>query len=195
MPRSLIALTFLLVTAFSMTGLQVAHADHEPNHRYLVKGEVVDGEGNPWVNTRVSVTHGSQPPVVAQTNGSGAFEAQLHLHDGNLGDEVTVVLEATKESQVHIVDFDPGDATTQRIGTLDIITEEPAPELTALDAIPGYVWFVAVVLLIIGSYIGFRTYTKRKLAAEKARLKAARPVIGNKRKSKSKKSKGNKKKR
>ncbi len=193
MTRSLIALTVLLVTTFSMTGLQVAYADHEPNHRYLLKGEVVDGDGNPWANQKVSVTHGSQKPVVAQTDGSGAYQAQLHIHDVNLGDEVTVVLEATNESHIFIVEFDPEDVTSQRIGTLDIVTDESAPEASASDAIPPYIWLVAVVLLLIGSYIGIRTYSKRKRAAEKARLKAARPEIGNKRKSKGKKSKGKKK--
>ena len=106
-----------------------AFADHEPNHRYHVWGYVKDKTGKPFAGEKVTVKHEKTGQTgIGVSGGNGRYEVKLHLHDDNLGDELTVSVKgAIKKAEVK---FDPKNVTTERFGQVDLAIENrtaPAP--------------------------------------------------------------------
>ncbi|MEK7286072.1 MAG: carboxypeptidase-like regulatory domain-containing protein [Nitrospirota bacterium] len=90
---------------------------HEADHRYLVSGYVRDGQGEPKSDVPVSLEHKAGQKYTVKTNGSGYYEAIFHLHDDNLGDEVSVTVSA--ETKKHTIAFDFEDKHSARKGQVD----------------------------------------------------------------------------
>ena len=92
-------------------------AEHEPEHRYTVRGYVRDTAGKPKKEVSVLAEHKGGSKESVKTDGSGYYEIRFHLHDQNKGDEITVTTDG--ETKKITAEFDPNDKTTWRIGQVD----------------------------------------------------------------------------
>ncbi len=147
-----------------------AFATHEADHRFIVHGTVHDDRGNPVADARVIVVDPRlDEGMTAFTDRNGDFEALLHLHDTDLGNEIIVT--ALDQRKTVRAEFDPNDKHTERKTRVDF----GAPG----SGRPGFGWYdsrtLAGAALIVGAaaaFILFRCYRRRKHpASQKSRKK------------------------
>ena len=137
-----------------------ALATHEADHRYVVSGYVRDAEGNALKGVDVLLEHQSGQKQKVTTNGYGYYEALFHLHDDNLGDEITVT-SGTEVKKVK-VSFTPGDKVTYRGATVDFGAPGKASPYSWVY------WTGGVGFLAVMVYFGlFRKKKKKKEAPRK----------------------------
>lgn len=98
----------------------VAHAEHEPDHRYIVLGYVEDGAGRPLAGVEVTVVRektGLAYPV--QTDRQGFYLVIVHMHDEDLGNVLKVT--AGGATGRITATFDPKDHRVERGTRVDIL--------------------------------------------------------------------------
>lgn len=138
--RKVLLLLILGLLAFS--GL--AAATHEADHRYHVRGNVVDSFGMPGMFVRVDVVDISHPSITsAGTTGfAGDYDVILHLHNDNVGDQVRVTVAG--QSVVITAEFDPTDGLTERFSQGVSFTVPPGANL-----VPYILIALAVVVPLV----------------------------------------------
>ncbi len=113
----------LVLSIYLLATLPLVFAEHEPNHRYTVTGYVRDANGNPLAGEAVTVTDTSiKLTEKGVTDKNGKYSILLHLHDNNLGDDLTIT--ARGVSFQTKVSFDPADKATERTMRLDLAGEK-----------------------------------------------------------------------
>jgi hypothetical protein len=107
---SLLLLSIVLATP--------AWATHEAEHRFTVYGTVRDDHGAPVSGERVIVVDKRLDQAnTTFTDGEGYYEALLHIHDSDLGDEIAVMA-GDKQKSIR-AEFDPKDHETERKAKVD----------------------------------------------------------------------------
>jgi hypothetical protein len=147
-----------------------AIATHEADHRFTVYGTVHDEGGKPVKDAKVIVVDPRlDEGMTAFTDRNGDYEALLHLHNTDLGDEIIVtVLDQRKSVRA---EFDPGDKVTVRKARVDFGapgSDRPGSGWSGSPALLGSVLLAMAVTV----YIYFRRSRRRKhRASKKARKK------------------------
>lgn len=140
-----------------------AFATHEVDHRYIVSGYVRDAEGNALKGVDVLLEHKSGQKFKVKTNGSGYYETLFHLHDEDLGDEITVT--AGTEVKKVAVAFKAGDKVTHRGGSADFGAPGKSSPFAWIYWTGGFGLLAAVL------YFGLFRKKKKKEAPRKSRKK------------------------
>lgn len=159
-------LVIFLIFILSLVNItpKPAFATHEVDHRFIVSGYVRDGEGNALKGVDVLLEHKSGQKEKVVTNGFGYYEALFHLHDDNLGDEITVTT-GTEVKKVAVA-FKAGDKITHRGATADFGAAGKASPFTWIY------WTGGAGLLAVIVYFGlFRKKKKKKEAPRKVKKK------------------------
>lgn len=159
------ALLMFVALAVLLILPQAAFADHEPNHRFMVKGTVLDEQGDPFANEEVVVTDtviGLTTTV--RTNGSGVYTARLHLHDENVGDELTVI--AAGEVARSDAKFDPNDHTKERVQTINVTVKgKDAPAKKKTSPLVYIGWAAAILITaVMAVYLSRRSKSSGRSA-------------------------------
>ncbi|HET6464735.1 MAG TPA: carboxypeptidase-like regulatory domain-containing protein [Nitrospiria bacterium] len=145
-----------------------ALATHETDHRFTVYGTVHDDQGHPVADTKVIVVDPRlDEGMTAFTDHNGDYEALLHLHSTDLGDEIVVTaLDRRKSIRA---EFDPNDKVTVRKARVDFGspgTDHPASG-----------WFGAPVLagaaLVVGAGVAFIYFRRRQRRRHPASQKSS----------------------
>ncbi|MDC4204294.1 MAG: hypothetical protein MPW17_00725 [Candidatus Manganitrophus sp.] len=146
-----------------------AFATHEVDHRYIVSGYVRDAEGNALKGVDVLLEHKSGQKFKVKTNGLGYYETLFHLHDDNLGDEISVT--AGTEVKKIAVAFKAGDKVTHRGGALTSARPESPPLLPGFTGPAGLVfWRRFFILVSFGKRRKKRPRAKARKRSEIFRL-------------------------
>jgi hypothetical protein len=145
-------------------------ATHEMDHRFIVYGTVHDDRGNPVADAKVIVVDPRlDQGMTAFTDSNGDFEALLHLHNTDLGDEIIVT--ALDQKKTIRAEFDPNNMVAVRKARVDF----GAPGTGRRSG-----WYesraVAGAALILGAaavFILLKRYRRRKKppASQKSRKK------------------------
>jgi len=101
----LIVVGFLLVTN--------AWAEHEADHRYNIRGYVLDGNKKGISGLAVQIFSGTQMLGTIKTDSSGYYSLYLHLHNADRGR--ILKLRAGPSSTELRVTLDPSDQNTARV--------------------------------------------------------------------------------
>jgi hypothetical protein len=150
--------------------LSAAFATHEMDHRYNVKGFVLDANADPISNSAVSIRLGNQVIGYQKTNSQGYYDIRLHLHDRDLGRNLQIRT-AAAEASIRVT-FTPGDKSTRRIHYANVIGGKLVEQRLTRNAFPlwGYAAIAsAAVALAAAMMIGKRIRRKRKREQAKAR--------------------------
>ncbi len=140
-------------------------ATHEADHRFIVYGTVHDDRGNPVADARVIVVDPRlDQGMTAFSDSNGAYEALLHLHDTDLGDEIIVT--AMDQKKTVRAEFDPSDKHTARKARVDF--GAPGSEHSESGWF-GSRWLIGAVLIGAAAtvFILFKRYSRRKIPASK----------------------------
>jgi hypothetical protein len=147
-----------------LTGVPVALAEHEADHRFTIEGSVCGTGGEPVSgvevvakDTRISVLR------TTLTDDRGYYKVTLHLHNDNRGDTIAVYVK-DKDGQVQqerqvTAQFDPNDVHTERKTTVNFgsgcetLAGEP----------PAWLYYGAgLSVLAGGAWAGARLLRSRK---------------------------------
>lgn len=145
-------------------------ATHDVDHRFVVYGTVRDDRGNPVADAKVIVADSRvNEGMTAFTGRNGDYDALLHLHNTDLGDEITVT--ALGERKTIRAEFDPNDKTTPRKVRVDF---GAAPNKTS----GSKKWYEGKAVLgtamVVGAAVAvtlLRRYQRKRRMPQKARKK------------------------
>lgn len=142
-----------------------AFATHENDHRFIVYGTVHDDRGNPVADARVIVVDPRlDEGMTAFTDRNGDFEALLHLHNTDLGDEIIVT--ALDQKKTIRAEFDPNDKVTVRKARLDFGAPESDRPKSGWDE--SRIWIGAVLIVTAAAiFMVFQRVRHRKHPASK----------------------------
>src|SRR3972149_4776428 len=132
-------------------------ATHEADHRFIVYGYVRDDHGRPMVGEKVIVVDTRvDEGMTTFTDRDGYYEALLHLHNTDLGDEVVVMVKEQRKSIR--APFDPDDKHTERKPQVDFGSAAVAGE----PSTPAWRYGLAAAVIVgIALTIGAIRYRKR----------------------------------
>ena len=155
----------VLVSVFLLVGLLpgAARATHEVDHRFIVYGYVWDDRGRPVKGERVIVVDDRTDQAnTTFTDGDGYYEALLHLHNQDMGDEITVMVSNQKKSIR--ATFDTEDKSSERKMRVDF----GAPSTAVETSTPVWKYGVAA-LIVVGLVVTIRAIQSRKKNQGRAR--------------------------
>jgi hypothetical protein len=97
--KILFAVNSLLFVAIHLLAAPAVWATHEVDHRYAVRGYVLDDAQQPVTGTSVSIRLADRSVGFATTDGEGFYSIDMHLHDSDIGKRLVV---QAGESQANI---------------------------------------------------------------------------------------------
>ena len=140
-------------------------AEHEADHRYLLFGTILSDKNAPIKGRAVSVRDGLTVLGSTTTSAEGKYQITLHLHDSDLGRELSVQSGDTKTTIR--VKFKAGDPATQRQHQLDFTGGEAQdnPDPKKASGIPLAVYYFAgiALILVLANFVGKRVRKKARV--------------------------------
>ncbi|MBI3595687.1 MAG: carboxypeptidase regulatory-like domain-containing protein [Nitrospirae bacterium] len=143
-----------------------AFATHETDHRFTVYGTVHDDHGHPVADTKVIVVDPRlDEGMTAFTDRNGDFEALLHFHSTDLGDEIIVT--ALDQRKTIRAEFEPNDKVSVRKARVDFGapgTDHPVSGWFGVPVLAGGALAVGVAFVYLR-----RRRRRRHPASQKSR--------------------------
>lgn len=140
-------------------------ATHEMDHRFTIYGTVHDDRGDPVADAKVIVVDPRlDEGMTAFTDRNGDYEALLHLHNTDLGDEV--VITALDQRKTVRAEFDPNDKVTARKARVDF--GAPGSDRPKSGWDESRIWIGAVLIVAAAAiFMVFQRVRHRKHPASK----------------------------
>lgn len=161
-------------------------ATHETDHRYTVKGHLLDADRRPVTGEPVTVRSQGEHLGGGRSNSAGAYQVMVHLHDDDLGKPLEIRSSAG-EGTVR-VSLTPGDTVTQRIHRVNFVggrlvegelDDSPAPNW-------AYVAGAALVALVLGALAAGRMKRATRVR-RREEVAASQPAAGKRRRKRKRK--------
>ncbi|TDJ64545.1 MAG: hypothetical protein E2O37_06605 [Proteobacteria bacterium] len=141
MPRSLVV-TFVF---FALSGS--ALATHEADHRYHIKGYVLDEKQMPLSDTDVSILMNNQVLGFGNTDADGFYSIRLHLHDSDRGKKLQIKT-AAGVADIRVM-LTPGDKSTKRVHYANFSGGQFLEKKLPRRGFP--VWGYGIIIVVIGT--------------------------------------------
>jgi hypothetical protein len=165
--RSLVSVAILLLS-LSWSAL----ATHEANHRYNVRGYVLDADRQPLVDVAVSVRLDGQSLGGARTDAKGFYSAHLHLHDGNIGQQLEI--RAGDRTGTVRMRGARGDLSSARVHYANFVGDDLVEEDLGSPGLP--VWAYGGAVALLGTAALAWTYVRKRKRATRRAAKAEEPA-------------------
>lgn len=173
-----LVLGFLFLTSFGQL-----RAEHEADHRYNIRGYLLDASERGIADQKVLVFDRGKLLGSAETDQSGYYSMHLHLHDEDLGHKLTLQAGSSK-AQLR-VKFEPGDKTTVRRHDANFVAGEFYEGELGRFRVPPWTYAVAGLALFALTLVMLEKRRRAKLRNEaKAMHATGGKVKGKKRRKK-----------
>jgi hypothetical protein len=136
-------------------------AEHEADHRYNIRGYVLDESQRGISNLNVVVRHEGSLLESSKTDSGGYYSIQLHLHNSDKG-QVLVLRAGPYESELRVT-FDPGDSNTQRVHDANFVAGKYVEGSLGRFRIPSWLYVAGGLLALGVIVIVLETRRKRKI--------------------------------
>jgi hypothetical protein len=140
-------------------------ADHEPDHRYNVRGYVLDASQRGTGNLTVQVFSEGEALGSTQTDADGYYSLHLHLHDTDY--RRALKLRAGPYEAELQVTFDVSNTTSARIHEANFIAGKYVEGALGYFRIPSWSYAVGGLLLIIVLAVFLEKRRKKKIRLAK----------------------------
>ena len=159
---------FILIITTGFMMISNAWAEHEVDHRYNIRGYILDGNRQGISNLNVQVFDGSSSLAISMTDSDGYYSLHLHLH--NEDNRRILRLRAGPHESELLVTFDPEDTNTLRVHDANFIAGEYIEGGLGRVRIPPWVYPVGG-LLVLGVIVVFlERRRKRKIKHKKIEM-------------------------
>ena len=140
-------------------------AEHEADHRYEIRGYVLDAQENPRSNSPVTVVMGDQTIGSARTDSEGYYSVRLHLHDSDIGKSLLV---RAGNAQTDIrMEATRGDRTTRRLHHVNFVGGQAIEEKLSAGGVPTWAYIAAAPVVLWG-VVYVSGATRRKIRRTKS---------------------------
>ena len=140
-------------------------ADHEPDHRYNIRGYVLNANQQGVDNLTVQVFVQGEKLGTGKTNADGYYSLHLHLHNADYN-RVLKLRAGPHEAQIR-VKFDVGDDTSARVHEVNFVDGKFIEGNLGRFRIPSWSYAVGSLLLIIGIAFFLEKRRKKKIRLAK----------------------------
>jgi hypothetical protein len=148
-----------------------------PDHRYTVKGFVLDAQENPRSDVKVVAIADNGLSGQRVTDRRGFYRISLHLHNEDLG-RILRVNTGDQEARIKVA-FDPGDTTTNREHDLNFIGTRISESDLGFRGLPTWSYVGAgLILLAFAAARIERLYKRRRRRMARQEQKASHPARG-----------------
>ena len=155
-----------------------ALAEHENDHRYNIRGYVLDEQEKPIEDLDVRAYDGSSLLASSKTDSAGYYSLHLHLHNADKGKKIRLHA-GSSEAELRVT-FDTDDLTSIRVHEANFVGGKFIEEGLARFRVPPWVYPLGGFIVI--GYILVMLERRRKRKIKRKQL--AGSSSGKKRKSK-----------
>jgi len=148
-----IVIGFLLVTN--------AWAEHEANHRYNVRGYVLDENQKGISGLAVQIFSGTQMLGTTKTDSGGYYSLYLHLHNTDRGR--ILKLRAGPSNAELRVTLDPSDQSTARVHEANFVDGDYVEGRLGKFRMPAWVYPVVGLVALGFVVVSLESRRKRKI--------------------------------
>ena len=166
-----------------ITGCLIASnvwAEHEVDHRYIIRGYVLDENQRGIGNLNVEVLHDGSLLGSSKTDSGGYFSIHLHLHNTDKG-RILNLRAGPYESELRVT-FDPGDVSTQRVHEANFVAGKYVEGSLGLFRVPTWLYVIGG-LLTLGVIVVVLERRRKKKIRQKMEMPGSHQPV-DKRKSK-----------
>lgn len=178
---------FLLVIVAWSLFVANAWAEHEVDHRYNVRGYILDKDQQGISNQEVQVFDGNNSLGKGKTDSAGYYSLHLHLHNQDRGRKL-MLRSGSNEAELR-VNFDTTDLSTLREHDANFVGGEFVEGKLNRFHIPPWAYPLAGFVLLGFIVVKLEKRRKKKLR-EKHLEHSDRPSSGSHKKKKKKRKKG-----
>jgi len=136
-------------------------AEHEADHRYNIRGYVLDENQSGISNLDVQVFSDSSLLGSSKTEFGGYYSIHLHLHNSDKG-QILKLRAGPFESELRVT-FDPGDNNTQRVHDANFVAGKYVEGSLGRFRVPIWVYVVGGLLALGVIIVVLETRRKRKI--------------------------------
>lgn len=142
-----------------------AWADHEPDHRYNIRGYVLDGSQQGIDNLAVQAFSEGKLLGDSKTNADGYYSMHLHLHDEDYR-RILKLRAGSMEAELRVT-FDRGDDTTARIHEANFIDGKYVEGALDRFHIPDWSYAAGGLVLFMVIMVFLEKHRKKKIRLAK----------------------------
>lgn len=153
----------LVVTVGLLALGGLARATHEVDHRYDVRGYVLDGTEKPLADTDVTILMNNQVLGFGKTDADGFYSIRLHLHDPDRGKKLQIKT-AAGVADIRVT-LTPGDTSTKRVHYANFSGGQFLEKKLPRRGFP--VWGYGVMVVVVGTAA---VMIERRMKRRKRRL-------------------------
>lgn len=140
-------------------------ADHEPDHRYNIRGYVLDASQQGVDNVTVQAYAEGKLLGSSETNSDGYYSMHLHLHNEDY--HRILKLRAGSQAAELRVTFDRGDNTSARIHEANFVAGKYVEGTLNRFHIPTWSYAVGGLLLFMVIMVVLEKHRKKKIRLAK----------------------------
>ena len=139
----------------------VGYAEHEADHRYTMRGYVLDANERAISGVSVRVKYGVRVVGNATTDSGGYYSILMHLHDTDLGRTLSVL--AGKDKGDVRVKLTAGDRRTVRIHNVNFVDGTVVEGEMERFRVPAWAYLVIGFALVASVFVYMEKLRKKKL--------------------------------
>ncbi len=132
----------ILVTSLFLSN---ASAEHEADHRYAIRGYVLEEDEKPVSDIAVAVRLGGRSVASTRTDSQGYYTLRLHLHDSDIGK--SLVVRADDRTATIRMEATRGNRSTGREHYLNFVGNSTIEGAMGGWRFPAWVYVAAVLLV------------------------------------------------
>jgi len=165
--------TILLAVITGCLTITNVWAEHEVDHRYNIRGYVLDENQQGISNLNVQVFYGNSLLENGKTDFGGYYSIHLHLHNSD-NRRILRLRAGPYETELRVT-FDPGDINTLRVHHANFINGEYVEGTLGRFRIPTW-WYAVGGLLALGAIVVIlETRRKKKIRQKMVKLNQKQP--------------------
>jgi hypothetical protein len=140
-------------------------ADHEPDHRYNIRGYVLDGSQQGIDNVTVQAFAEGKLLGSSETNADGYYSMHLHLHNADYH-RILKLRAGSQEAELRVT-FDRGDNSSARIHEANFVDGKYVEGALNRFHIPTWSYAVGGLLLFMATMVFLEKHRKKKIRLAK----------------------------
>ncbi len=153
--------TILLAVIAGCLTITNVWAEHEVDHRYNIRGYVLDENQKGISNLNVQVFYGNSLLENGKTDFGGYYSIHLHLHNSD-NRRILRLRAGPYESELRVT-FDPGDINTLRVHDANFINGKYVEGTLGRFRIPTWLYAVGGLLALGVIVVILETRRKKKI--------------------------------
>ncbi len=151
----------LVLISLCLAAPGAARAEHEADHRYQVRGFVLDADRKALAGREVVISSGGAVLASARTDSSGYYSLHLHLHNEDRG-RLLQLRTGPSRGEIRVT-FDPQDRSTARNHDANFVGNELVEGSLGRWRTPPWLYALAAFVALGATLVFLEKRRRRRL--------------------------------